>query len=212
MKRIIYLSVIAMLSCLNITFANYLNMEGECTSSDTTLHYDNFAFVAAGEDTKQFTYMIPFYCNQDPIMAIENEKKLFQPFSHIMYNATPHDLGNCSIKLIWDDVRFQDSTNRFLAEIVGNKNTIAFMYGSMRTAESGAGFKISYAYMVNMDSSAPFASGYTEQELDYVEVYDYGSSYLYEIVDTDRNNELVGFKYYSPNTSQEYLKFVVPNN
>jgi hypothetical protein len=75
------------------------------------------------------------------------------------------------------------------------------------------GFGGSKSYVISYDQPDPYKIQYTPSELDYYYVY-YNSSndYLQRIVDTDRNNKLVGFRFYSLTNNQQYDIFIEPNN
>jgi|GEM_PF-2176913 len=69
------------------------------------------------------------------------------------------------------------------------------------------------AYIISFDQPDPYESGYTLAELDYEYIYQNSATdYLEKILDTDRNNELVGFRYYSDLNGQEYIIFIKANN
>jgi len=79
------------------------------------------------------------------------------------------------------------------------------------TSTKGTGGGVSY--VVAFQQPDPYESGYTLAELDYEYVYNNSATdYLKKILDTDRNNELVGFRYYSDKNSQEYTVFIKANN
>lgn len=68
------------------------------------------------------------------------------------------------------------------------------------------------AFLVDLEVSNTFASGYSQSELSYILVFDDGSNVFERIEDTDRSNELVGFRYYCDRNSIMYTKFIKPNN
>jgi len=69
------------------------------------------------------------------------------------------------------------------------------------------------AYVISFDQPNPYESGYTLAELDYEYIYQNSATdYLEKILDTDRNNELVGFRYYSDLNVEEYTIFIKANN
>jgi len=69
------------------------------------------------------------------------------------------------------------------------------------------------AYIISFDQPDPYKSGYTSVELDYEYVYSNSATdYLEKILDTDRNDELVGFRYYSDLNGEEYTIFIKANN
>jgi len=69
------------------------------------------------------------------------------------------------------------------------------------------------AYIISFDQPDTYESGYTLAELDYEYIYQNSATdYLEKILDTDRNNELVGFRYYSDLNGQEYIIFIKANN
>jgi hypothetical protein len=68
-------------------------------------------------------------------------------------------------------------------------------------------------YAISFDQPDPYQSGYTTGELDYEYVYQNSSTdYLEKILDTDRSDKLVGFRYYSDLNNQLYTIFIEPNN
>jgi len=79
------------------------------------------------------------------------------------------------------------------------------------TSTRGTGGGVSY--VVAFQQPDPYESGYTLAELDYEYIYQNSATdYLEKILDTDRNNELVGFRYYSDLNGEEYTIFIKANN
>jgi len=74
--------------------------------------------------------------------------------------------------------------------------------------------KLQTSYAISFDQPDPYKSQYTTQELLYEVYYDSATDdgKLELIKDTDRDNELVGFRYYSDKNSQEYTVFIKANN
>jgi len=69
------------------------------------------------------------------------------------------------------------------------------------------------AYIISFDQDDPYESQYSANELVYQYVYNTSSTdYLEKVLDIDRNNQLVGFRYYSELNGQEYTIFIRPNN
>jgi len=81
------------------------------------------------------------------------------------------------------------------------------------TTSTQGGVEKSDAYIISFDQPDPYESGYTLAELDYEYIYQNSATdYLEKILDTDRNNELVGFRYYSELNGEEYTIFIKANN
>lgn len=68
------------------------------------------------------------------------------------------------------------------------------------------------AYLVSFSETNNYESTYSPSELLYPLYFDDGNNWLELILDTDRSNEIVGFKYYSDLNSNTYTKFIKPNN
>jgi|GEM_PF-1070984 len=89
---------------------------------------------------------------------------------------------------------------------VGSGDTL-----EITTSTKGTGGGVSY--VVAFQQPDPYESGYTLAELDYEYIYQNSvTDYLEKILDTDRNNELVGFRYYSDLNGEEYTIFIKANN
>lgn len=195
----------------------FVNIEGDCNSQDSTLHFDTFAFACANSnDTLAISAVTSFYCGS--ILADGGDenltKEFFQMFHHLTYNSINYPISNVQVHLMYYNRINLGASNTFLIEldVPSIQSSVAFVYGSNNQTDTPEDLPISYAYMVSLDSTNPYASGYTPEELSNTLVYNQNGSYLYEIKDTDRDNMLVGFKYYSPRTQSEYIKFILPNN
>jgi hypothetical protein len=68
------------------------------------------------------------------------------------------------------------------------------------------------AHLISFHESNTFESSYSPSELLYAIYFNDGNNWLKLILDSDRSNELVGFKYYSNLNSNTYTKFIKPDN
>ena len=219
MRKILFVLtiVLALNTSIPLICIPFFNIEGNCSSQDTTLLYDNFVFACGNlNDTLEISAVTSFYCGSisADVEDVNLTKLFYQSLHHMTYNSTNYPFSsNVQVHLIYHN-RVVGSSNIYLIEldISSVQNSVAFVYGSNNQTETPDDLPISYAYLVSMDSSNTYATGYTPQELTNTLIYNQNGSYLYEIKDTDRDNMIVGFKYYSPRTQNEYIKFILPNN
>lgn len=195
----------------------FSNIEGNCSHADSTYHYDTFIFSSGdADDTLAYTHIDSYYCGSGIADATDQHlnKEFFQSFYCLTYDSVNYSIDtSLRVRMIYFN-RVNNLNNVFLIEldIPGYQNSAAFVYGSENSAGNPYGFPISYAYLISMDNSDAFASEYTAQELTETQIYNQNGTYLYEIKDSDRDNMLVGFNYYSPRTAKEYIKYILPNN
>lgn len=218
MKLFKFVIIISFLSISSSLISQpYINHMGDCESQNSRLHYDNFAFLSWDAlDSLKYTHVFSFYCGSGlhDMEDFNLQKQFFSPFHFISYDTAYYALSSMLIHKIYSKRDSINASNEFLIElkIVGINAPLAFIYGSDNVTDNPYGFRVTLAYLVSMDGNDPYAAGYTPQELTYVAVYNQGGSYLHEIRDIDRQNMLVGLKYFSPTTQSEHIKFLVPNN
>ncbi len=208
--------IIFMAAMLNAQEINekFNNFEGNCNSLDSTLHYDNFAFIQTG--LLSYTHIFSFYCdlNIEEITDINLLKEFHQPFNTITYDTVQYSLDSIIPHLIYHKRDSLNSKNEFIIELnlPSSNNPLAYVYGSDNVAVNPNGLRVTLSYLVSLDNNNQYASSYTPQELVFNQIFNVTGSYLYEIRDIDSNNMLVGFKYFSPSTQSEIIKYIIPNN
>ncbi len=218
MKISKFLLIIYFFSLSEYTFSqSFINIMGNCDSNDTRLNYENFAFLSGNLlDTLQYTHMFSWYCGVtfDDLIDLNLQKEFFTPFNFIQYETYNYLLSNMKVHLIYSQRDSINRSNIFLIELLPDtsNNPIAYVYGSNHESVDPGEIVLTAAFLVSMDSYDSYASSYTPQELTYINVFNQNGAYLLEIRDIDRNNLLVGFKYYSPTTQTEHVKFILPNN
>jgi hypothetical protein len=84
-----------------------------------------------------------------------------------------------------------------------NDSTQVFEYGAVKTKTVG--------YIISWDGEADYALEYDSSEIDEVLLFNNGN-YLYRLEDNDRNNKIVGIKYYSSKDDNIYIRYFEPNN
>lgn len=207
-----HLSLIAMLLVFTgSTLLSDVNKRGDCNSTDSTLQYKLFV-LDRDHENKLFHAFMDFCEIDDFAYFFDHPKKIYKPVLAINYNGTDYNYESCEVKLMWRDIDFQYGTNMYLVELTHADTSIAFIYGSWHHTGNPYGNMVTYAYILTMDDTNEYADGYDESELSFVEIYNKGDSYLYEIHDTDRDDEFVGVKYLSKSTGEEYQKFIKVNN
>jgi len=125
-------------------------------------------------------------------------------FMYITPNSGTVTPTQTMVNMVMDTVKhYVDSTN------IANNQTVSSH--SITTTTEGLGGAV--AYIISFDQPDPYESGYTSAELDYEYIYNNSATdYLEKILDTDRNDELVGFRYYSNLNNEEYTIFIKANN
>ncbi|HRP01102.1 MAG TPA: hypothetical protein PLE30_00470 [Candidatus Kapabacteria bacterium] len=196
---------------------SYINIMGNCDTSDVTLHYDNFAFISGDQaDSLKYTHVFSFYCNStvDDITDYNIQKEFFAPFHFVKYDSIYYPLSGLQIHLLFKNRDSLNGKNEFLVElrVPGLNQAIAYIYGSNNLVFNPEGFKVTLSYLISLDTKDDFASNYLQQELSYKQIFSNSISYLKEIRDIDRNNQLVGFEYLSPSTNLVHTKFITANN
>jgi len=107
-----------------------------------------------------------------------------------------------------------DTFDTFLKPKIDSSNTANnYSTSEIQNPNRTMGLTNKWAYVISFDQPDPYESGYTLAELDYEYVYQNSATdYLEKILDTDRNDELVGFRYYSDLNGEEYTIFIKANN
>lgn len=211
MNKLKYILVLVIIfTNINSIFAIGLSLEfrGNCNSNDYVNKYVNFTYFS---DSLNFVSVLPDYCN----LHVIQPKHLFKPFNQFLIDdSTIINPETCSIKLIFDST--VTPTNRliyaieFYSDSLGK--SIVLEYASPYNITNRFNTSVNLNYQITLDNDEGFASQYSSSEIDEVLVFNQNGNSLYELQDKDRNNELVGLKYYSDINNKQYIEYFKPNN
>ncbi|MDC1068085.1 hypothetical protein OAQ99_02875 [Candidatus Kapabacteria bacterium] len=204
---------------------------GDCNSTIDTEKYKTLMLTDMMV-TDRYDQVTVFGCDWDAT------KVIYKPTGFLEYNSNTFNYHDYKYHIIYNEGASSTITNNdsYLFELTNNSATEAkhILFGSSsiesikslsstfrkaisdstwgRVIDIPANFYEIYSYFVPLDSTDTYASEYTSSELLYPLFFDDGDNWLELILDSDRSNELVGFRYYSDRNSDTYTKFIKPNN
>lgn len=210
MKKIKYFTI-ALVAFMNINSIHavglMLEYRGDCNSINYSDKYVNFTYLS---DSLNYITVLPDYCN----LHLIQPKQLFKPFNNFIIDTISVVPDSCSIKLIFDST--VTSTDRYIYAIEfyssALSKSISLEYASPYNITNTFNNLVHLNYQISLDSDEGYSSQYTSTEIDEILVFSKNGNILYELQDNDRNNELVGLKYYSNGNSTQYIEYFKPNN
>jgi hypothetical protein len=235
MKKILIISIIFSVSLFSqIRQSIY----GTCDSNHTDLNFLIINFTKIPDTTDNKYKMIDIQSCNIFSDGWKSTKSIFG-YSEGVYKAGSNtDFADYEADILYhNEISTITSVDEYMIDLYSNNNdsSYAFIYGDKvfstpfsltssqidtvntelgtnLTVTEVSNMKHENAYVVSLNSSNTYGSGYTQAELDYELVFDDGSNVFERIEDTDRSNELVGFRYYCDRNATMYTKFIKPNN
>lgn len=184
-----------------------MDIRGDCNSPIYAEKFVNFIYMS---DSTNYTLVLPDLCNSNKFQP----KQQFFPFNSFKIDSTIIRPDECEIRMIFDSTTASDDRDIYVIEFYSDSlnKSVAMEYASPYVFVNEFDISVHLNYNITLDDDKGFIHEYKPSEINEVLIVNKNGNLLYELQDTDRDNMVVGFKYYSNENNKEYVEYFVPKN